>query len=214
MKTLYVSLACLTALIAGCRGGEAPAGLPADTALQTLRSLFSGSQPMVQAPSVFGSTAPLASTGTASSAVVNRATTMLRLASPQTATRAALASAPTVQTCSGGGSLTFVFHDADGNGAVSAGDALSMQSSDCVERGHRTSGKMLLSVQSIQSGDLSLDQLTQTIAIGSVTLNVRYSQNYDCALTRFGTAPCPSVAKERKVFHQTRAHSATKWKSI
>jgi hypothetical protein len=85
------------------------------------------------------------------------------------------------EPCSGGGSVTVTFNDADNNQDISAGDTMSLIANNCVENGETLNGQANVSIgvltdthasMSMQFTNMRVDDLTFT---GGVTLALDYN---------------------------------------
>lgn len=162
-------------LISGCGGGSAnidpSSGLDADNALQTLRSIYSANfSATTQSSKVISSSQTDGNTGLAlpMSGIMAHQAALGSRVSALASSRHLAASTTSTQMCQGGGSLTFSFNDADRGGTLSTGDVLSMQATECVERGHRLNGQISLSLDEVYGfSDVSVFSFRGTVHVSS-----------------------------------------------
>jgi hypothetical protein len=185
MRNSAILFAVSTLLVAcggGGGGGDAPAAASPSTAGKTQVTLSSANYVGVAQESM-SSSSYLADAGSlATGADVSNADVLVRFGQAQAgkvaawlASTQALATGAvttTTEACAGGGSLTVVDNDLNGNGLPDAGDSVALTATNCVFEGSTLNGGLTLAVTSF-SGNANAPPFSAAFALTFVNLTAR-----------------------------------------
>lgn len=91
-----------------------------------------------------------------------------RLSAGGTAT--VLGTTTQTEACSGGGFATVTFNDADNDGALSAGDSMTIAATNCVEDGETLGGQATVTIAALSDTQVSMSMQFSPMTAGGVTL--------------------------------------------
>jgi hypothetical protein len=180
------SLLVLSSILVACGGGgsDAPAASnPSPAPAPAAKATFSDANYIAVAQESLSSSNYLADAGTlAVGAEVNDADVLVRFAQAQAGklpgrlagTRALVTGATTSTTdaCSGGGTLTTVENDSNGNGLPDAGDSVSLTATNCIFQGSTLNGGLTLVVNAF-TGNANAPPFAATMTLTFTNLTAK-----------------------------------------
>ena len=179
---LLFALSSVLVACGGGGGGDAPAAAPQGTAGKTAVTLSSTNYVAVAQESMSSSNYLADASTLAVGAEVNDADVLVRFGQAQagklqgrfggTLALATGVTTTTTEPCAGGGTLTIVDNDLNGDGKPDAGDSASLTANNCIFEGSTLTGGLTLAVNAF-SGNINTPPFTATMTLTFNNLTAR-----------------------------------------